>query len=135
MTFFLTSLRGTQCRSNPGGAGTGPLSTRTTCAGQGTITMSMAKHYCVYLMTNRTNTVLCNGVTSHLQRRAYEHKERLADGLSKKYKTGRPVYYEVFDDIEHAIVREKQIKAGSRQKKTDLVNTINSQWRDLYDEL
>ena len=75
------------------------------------------------------------GVTNDLIRRDYEHKERLADGFTKKYNVSKLVYYEVFDEIENAILREKQIKAGSRQKKAQLINSINKGWRDLYDEL
>ena len=86
-------------------------------------------------MTNIRNTVLYVGVTNDLIRRAYEHKERLVDGFTKKYNIFKLVYYEVFGDIENAILREKQIKAGSRQKKVQLINSINREWRDLYDEL
>jgi len=86
-------------------------------------------------MTNIGNTVLYTGVTNDLIRRAYEHKERLVDGFTKKYNLIKLVYYEVFEDIENAILREKQIKAGSRQKKIQLINSINREWRDLYDEL
>jgi len=86
-------------------------------------------------MTNIGNTVLYTGVTNDLIRRAYEHKERLVDGFTKKYNLVKLVYYEVFEDIENAILREKQIKAGSRQKKIQLINSINREWRDLYDEL
>ena len=95
----------------------------------------MGKQYHVYIMTNKGNTVLYTGVTSQLQRRAYEHREKLANGFTKKYNIGKLVYYEVFEDVENAILREKQIKAGSRQKKIELVNTVNSQWRDLYGQL
>jgi len=62
----------------------------------------------------------------------YEHKERLADRFTKKYNIVKLVYYEVLEDIENAILREKQIKAGSRQKKVQLINSINREWRDLY---
>ena len=86
-------------------------------------------------MTNKSNSVLYTGVTSQLQMRAYEHREKLANGFTKKYNIGKLVYYEVFEDVENAILREKQIKPGSRQKKIELVNTINSQWHDLYHEL
>jgi putative endonuclease len=95
----------------------------------------VSKHYYVYIMTNVRNTVLYAGVTNDLIRRAYEHKERLVDGFTKKYTIVKLVYYEVFEDIENAILREKQIKAGSRQKKVQLINNINREWRDLYDEL
>ena len=93
------------------------------------------KQYYVYIMTNNRNTVLYVGVTSDLIRRVYEHKEKLADGFTKKYNIVKLVYYEVLQDIENAILREKQIKAGSRQKKIRLVNSMNSEWRDLYEEL
>jgi putative endonuclease len=89
----------------------------------------------VYIMTNIRNTVLYVGVTNDLIRRAYEHKERLVDGFTKKYNIVKLVYYEVFEDIENAILREKQTKAGLRQKKVQLINSMNREWRDLYDEL
>ena len=86
-------------------------------------------------MTNIRNTVLYVGVTNDLIRRVYEHKEKLASGFTKKYNIVKLVYYEVSEDIETAISREKQVKAGSRQKKVQLVNSTNKEWRDLYDEL
>ena len=95
----------------------------------------MSKQYYVYIMTNQSNTVLYTGVTGNLPRRAHEHRQRLAGGFTSKYRITKLVYYEVFEDVEAAITREKQIKAGSRQKKIDLINTINGEWRDLYDEL
>jgi len=95
----------------------------------------MSKQYYVYIMTSRRNTVLYIGVTNNLIRRVYEHKERLAEGFTRKYNIVKLVYYEVFEDIENAILREKQIKAGSRQKKVQLIHSINRQWHDLYDEL
>ncbi|MEW6328429.1 MAG: GIY-YIG nuclease family protein [Thermodesulfobacteriota bacterium] len=78
-------------------------------------------HY-VYILTNKRNTVLYTGMTNDLKRRVFEHKEKLVDGFTKKYNVTKLVYYEVFDDPENAILREKQIKAGSRQKKIDLIN-------------
>jgi putative endonuclease len=89
----------------------------------------------VYLMTNIANTVIYTGVTSDLQKRIYEHKEKIIEGFTKKYNVSKLVYYEVFDDMENAIVREKQIKGGSRQKKIDLIKARNSDFRDLYGEL
>jgi len=89
----------------------------------------------VYIMTNKRNTTLYTGVTSDLTKRAYEHRIRLVDGFTKRYNLTKPVYYEIFDDIENAILREKQIKAGSRQKKLELINRMNSEWKDLYEEL
>jgi len=95
----------------------------------------MNRHYYVYIMTNKGSTVLYTGVTNNLKRRVYEHKEMLADGFTSRYKITKLVYYEVFEDIENAILREKQIKGGSRQKKIELINTINEGWRELYEEL
>ena len=95
----------------------------------------MEKQYYVYIMTNKNNTVLYTGITNDLKRRVYEHKEKLAEGFTKQYNITKLVYYEVFQDSYHAIQREKQIKGGSREKKIELVNTINSQWKDLYDDL
>lgn len=86
-------------------------------------------------MTNKRNTVLYTGVTNDLKRRIYEHKVKLVNGFTKKYNINKLVYYEVFEDIENAILREKQIKNGSRQKKIDLINTMNKEWRDIYEEL
>ncbi|MEH1933820.1 MAG: GIY-YIG nuclease family protein [Nostoc sp.] len=95
----------------------------------------MNKQYYLYIMTNKYNTVLYTGVTNDLQRRVYEHKEKIIEGFTKKYNITKLVYYEVFEDAYTSISREKQIKAGSRQKKIDLVNSINQEWRDLYDAL
>jgi len=89
----------------------------------------------IYLMTNKVNTVIYVGVTSDLKKRVYEHKEKLADGFTKKYNINKLVYYEIFDDIREAILREKQIKAGSRAKKIALIDSMNREFRDLYDEI
>jgi putative endonuclease len=86
-------------------------------------------------MTNKRNTAVYTGVTNALKRRVYEHKEKRVDGFTKKYNITKLVYYEVFEDIENAILREKQIKGGSRQKKIELINSMNKEWRDLYEEL
>ena len=95
----------------------------------------MDKQYFVYIMTNKNNTVLYTGVTSDLITRVYQHKEKMVEGFTKKYNVSKLVYYEVLDDPENAITREKQIKAGSRQKKIDLVNSMNNKWNDLYESL
>ena len=95
----------------------------------------MSKLYCVYIMTNRTNRVLYTGVTGDLKRRAYEHRTGHGGGFTSRYKAHKLGYYEVTDDAEAAIAREKQIKAGSRQAKIDLINGMNPEWRDLYDQL
>ena len=89
----------------------------------------------VYLMSNKMNTVIYTGVTSDLIKRVYEHKQKLADGFTKKYNATKLIYYETFDSIRDAIVREKQIKGWIRKKKVDLVAVLNPQWKDLYDDI
>lgn len=88
----------------------------------------------VYLLMNPGNTVIYTGVTSDLEQRIFEHKQKVVEGFTKKYNVNKLVYYEVFDDIESAIQREKQIKGGSRAKKLDLIRSMNSDLRDLYYE-
>ena len=95
----------------------------------------MDKVYCVYILTNERNTVLYTGVTSGLKARVYQHREKLIDGFTKRYNVFKLVYYEVGSDASGAIEREKQIKAGSRQKKIDLINSANPEWQDLYEQL
>ena len=93
----------------------------------------MQKQYYVYILTNKINTVLYTGVTNNLKRRVYEHKEKLVEGFTKKYNVTKLVYYESLADPEAAILREKQIKGGSRAKKLMLVSSMNAEWKDLYD--
>ena len=95
----------------------------------------MSKRYYVYIMTNKYNTVLYTGVTNDLKRRMYEHKEKLVAGFTNKYNITKLVYYELLDDPENAIAREKQIKAGSRQKKMQLIASMNREWRDLHERI
>ncbi len=89
----------------------------------------------VYLMMNKANTVIYAGVTNNLIKRVYEHREKLVDGFTKKYNVNKLVYFEIFDDVKNAILREKQIKAGSRIKKLNLITKNNPEFRDLYEEL
>lgn len=93
--------------------------------------MTFEKTYCVYIMTNKNNTVLYTGVTNNLERRVYEHKNRIKKGFTTKYNIDKLVYFEQTNDIQSAIGREKQIKGGSRQKKIDLINSMNPNWEDL----
>ena len=86
-------------------------------------------------MTNKTNRVLYTGVTNNLLRRIYEHKEKLNEGFTKRYNVNKLVYYEIFTDPLSAITREKQIKAGSRKKKLNMITNMNPEWKDLYNEL
>lgn len=89
------------------------------------------KSYYVYIVTNKNNNVLYTGVTNDLQRRIYEHKNKIISGFTEKYNVNKLVYFEETSDIESAILREKQIKSGSRQKKVDLINSCNEEWADL----
>ncbi len=86
-------------------------------------------------MTNKKNTVLYTGITNDLKRRVYEHKAKLVEGFTKRYNISKLVYYEVSRDVESAILREKRIKGGSRAKKIRLINSINLEWKDLYNDL
>ena len=90
------------------------------------------KSYFIYILTNKNNTVLYTGVTNNLVRRIWEHKSQLTAGFTKKYNITKLVYYESFDNPTDAIKREKQIKAGSRKKKIELLNKFNPEWKDLY---
>ena len=93
------------------------------------------KQYCIYIMTNAHNRVLYTGVTNNLKRRAYEHRSGLGGNFTKRYNVTKLVYYEYGSSVNSALLREKQIKSGSRQKKIDLINSINPTWKDLYDEI
>ena len=95
----------------------------------------MKKQGYVYILFNRKNGTLYVGVTSDLIKRIYQHKNKLIEGFAKKYGVDKLGYYEIYNDIESAIAREKQIKAGSRKKKIDLIEKINPNWNDLYDSL
>jgi putative endonuclease len=95
----------------------------------------MDKHFCVYIMTNERNTVLYTGVTSNLNKRVYEHKTKAVKGFTQKYNITKLVYYEVCAEANEAILREKQIKGGSRRKKIDLINSMNISWKDLAEDL
>ena len=92
------------------------------------------KEYCVYIMTNRYNTTLYTGVTNNLQRRLIEHRNGSKGSFTGKYRIHKLVYFEITDSVQAAILREKQIKGGSRRKKIELIESINPLWKDLYDE-
>lgn len=95
----------------------------------------MSKQSFVYIMTNKISTVLYVGVTNNLIKRVYQHKNKLAAGFTSKYNINKLVYYEVFEDINEAIKREKQIKGGSREKKIQLIKSKNPEFYDLYGEI
>lgn len=71
-------------------------------------------------------------MTNSLNRRIWEHKSKLIDGFTKRYNVDKLVYYEIFNNPSDAIKREKQLKAGSRKKKIELINNFNPEWKDLY---
>ncbi|OAN46919.1 excinuclease ABC subunit C [Chloroflexus islandicus] len=91
----------------------------------------MQHHYFVYIMTNNHHTVLYTGMTNDLTRRVYQHKTGRGSQFTRKYQATKLVYYEMTTDVRAAITREKQIKAGSRQKKIALIEAMNPEWRDL----
>jgi putative endonuclease len=95
------------------------------------------KSYYIYLTSNKGNTVIYTGVTNNLYRRMSEHKDKNINpqSFAKRYKITKLVYYETFDSIYDAINREKQIKAGSRQKKINLIDSLNPKWNDLSREI
>ncbi len=95
----------------------------------------MHKQFYVYILTNKNNTVLYTGVTNDLNRRVFEHKNKLLEGFTKKYNADKLVFYEAYDEINNAIAREKQIKGGSRLKKIKLIEEMNCGWKDLSDEI
>jgi putative endonuclease len=90
------------------------------------------KLYYVYILTNARNNVLYTGVTNDIVRRCYEHKQKLVKGFTQKYNVDKLVYFEIFDFIDLAIFREKQIKGYSRAKKIALINDFNKEWKELY---
>ena len=89
----------------------------------------------VYIMANRRNGTLYIGVTSNLPQRAWQHREGIGQGFAARYGCKLLVWYEWHDDIELAILREKQLKAGSRKRKLALIETLNPTWRDLYGDI
>jgi putative endonuclease len=89
----------------------------------------------VYIMTNRPNGTLYTGVTSDLARRAWEHRNGLLEGLTKRYKLNRLVYTERYDDIRLAIRREKTLKTWPRAWKVRLITATNPEWQDLYNQI
>jgi putative endonuclease len=89
----------------------------------------------VYILANKTGSVLYTGVTRDLSKRIYEHKSKAVRGFTSKYNIDRLVYYEVTEAATSAFEREKAIKGGSRKRKLNLINGMNPEWRDLHEEL
>jgi putative endonuclease len=92
-------------------------------------------YYYVYILTNQHNTVPYIGVTRDLLRRIYQHKNKAIEGFTKKYNLNKLVYYEIFDDINIAITREKTLKNLVRRKKITLIESKNPLWKNLYNEI
>jgi len=86
----------------------------------------------IYIITNKKYGTLYIGVTSNLVKRVYEHKNKLVDGFSKKYNLSKLVYYELFENMESAIIREKRLKKWNREWKLKLIDNFNPNWEDLY---
>jgi len=89
--------------------------------------------YYVYMVTNKNNAVLYIGVTSNLEGRIFEHRERLIEGFTKRYQVTKLIYYEDYPDPRSAIAREKQLKGWRREKKIALIAKQNPRWNDLFD--
>jgi putative endonuclease len=92
----------------------------------------MRDQYYVYILTNKYNKVLYIGITSDLLKRVFEHKQKYVEGFTKKYNVDKLVYYEIFEDVDLAIAREKYLKSKRRQIKIELIEKSNPQWNDLY---
>ena len=95
----------------------------------------MAKRFFVYILAKGRNSTFYVGVTSNLSKRIWEHREGVVDGFTKKYGIKALVYYEVFDDAKNAIRREKRLKRWSRAWKMQAIESMNPDWRDLYDDI
>jgi putative endonuclease len=95
----------------------------------------MGKQAFVYILTNKLHTVFYVGVTSNLVKRAWEHRSDLVERFTRRYRVHKLVYYEAFESIEEAISREKFIKGKSREYKVSLVESINSEWEDLWERI
>jgi len=95
----------------------------------------MSKNYYVYILTNKRNGTLYIGVTQNLLKRVYLHKKELLDGFTKKYDIKMLVYYEIYQDITEAILREKRLKKWKREWKIKLIEEKNPNWEDLYYKL
>ncbi|MDG1732200.1 MAG: GIY-YIG nuclease family protein [Thalassotalea sp.] len=93
------------------------------------------KQPAIYIISNNYNTVLYISVTSNLSQRIYQHKEKLVEGFSAKYNLTKLVYFEQFDEMENAILREKELKRWRRKYKNELIGKFNPNWKDIYSEI
>jgi putative endonuclease len=97
--------------------------------------MNSPKQPAVYILASKRNGTLYTGVTSDLLKRMWQHRNKVIDGFTQKYSVHMLVYYELADEMTAAIAREKQIKGGSRAKKLAMIESVNPEWRDLYDDI
>lgn len=93
------------------------------------------KEPAIYIMANKRNGTLYTGVTSNLIQRVYQHKNRIMKGFTSRYGCKIFVYYELFDDMENAVIREKLLKGASKKKKLELIDLMNPDWKDLYESI
>lgn len=93
--------------------------------------MKNERRYYIYIMTNKYNTVFYTGITGDLASRVFQHKNKEIKGFTSKYNINKLVYHEEFDSAYEAILREKQIKGGSRRKKIELIEAMNKKWKGL----
>ena len=91
--------------------------------------------YYVYILTNKNHTVLYTGVTGNIERRMYEHKNKLIEGFTKRYNADKLVFFESFNNVNDALAAEKKIKGWKREKKVSLIEGINPSWNDLSIDL
>jgi len=96
--------------------------------------MSFKESY-VYILASQRNGTLYIGLTSNLVKRIWEHKNKAVPGFTEKYNVTRLVYYEIFGDIQSAAAREKRLKEWQRQWKIDLIQEMNPEWKELYDDI
>ena len=93
------------------------------------------KQPAIYILSNDSNTVIYVGVTSNLIQRVFQHKQKIAEGFSKRYNVYKLVYFELYENMDSAIYREKRLKKWQRKWKERLIKKVNPDWRDLYLEL
>ncbi len=87
------------------------------------------------MLTNKNNKVLYAGITNNLERRIYQHKNKLVKGFTERYNVNKLVYFDYTQDVNAAITKEKQIKGWTRKKKNELIESMNPNWEDLYEKL
>lgn len=95
----------------------------------------MEKYYYIYILASKRNGALYIGITSGLIKRIWEHKNKLVDGFTRKYNINKLIYYEQYSDPENAIKREKRLKKYNRKWKLNLIEKVNPNWKDLYEEI